>query len=255
VKVLLGAYHPARHPVAKLRRIYTFARNACPAELKLDRAIVSFTFDDFPRSCVENAAPILEAAGVRATFYACAGFEGRKNHFGELFTHEDIKRLRAAGHEIGCHTFGHIDCSRERTQTSIEQCEANANALRAALEGEAMTSFAYPYGETKPAFKRHVAERYLTARGIRGGVNHGRIDLSHLRSEALYGPDTYARANERIGQAVRTKGWLTFFTHDVCDTPSAWGTDTTIFQRVVEAAKAADVDILPMRDAARRVLR
>ncbi|HTM76826.1 MAG TPA: xylanase, partial [Devosia sp.] len=40
-----------------------------PFRLQLDRPVVSFSFDDFPLSAAEHAAPLLEAAGARGTFY------------------------------------------------------------------------------------------------------------------------------------------------------------------------------------------
>src|ERR1700761_4440439 len=71
------------------------------------RAIVSFTFDDFPRSAVSNGARILESYGARGTFYAAGSYCGKTIDGIVQYSKEDLLRLVRDGHEIGCHTFHH----------------------------------------------------------------------------------------------------------------------------------------------------
>ncbi len=52
--------------------------------------IVSFTFDDFPRSAYTVGGAILEEFGARGTYYATAGLMNRSNELGELFVRDDV---------------------------------------------------------------------------------------------------------------------------------------------------------------------
>jgi hypothetical protein len=69
--------------------------------------LVSFTFDDVPASACREGAAILEAHGVRATYYVCAGGRGAASPCGRLASADDIAALASRGHEIGCHTYSH----------------------------------------------------------------------------------------------------------------------------------------------------
>ena len=103
-------YIPDLSLKGKIRRRLTrlSSRKPLPA---IDHKYVSFTFDDFPKSSAINGAKCLEDKGLRGTFYACTGQFDQSNHFGELCSSDDVKRVFAAGHEIGCHTQNHIDCA------------------------------------------------------------------------------------------------------------------------------------------------
>ena len=69
------------------------------------RAIVSFTFDDFPQSAVSNGARLLEEHGARGTFYLTGSHCGRVLDEAPQYGAKDLAALVQAGHEIGCHTF------------------------------------------------------------------------------------------------------------------------------------------------------
>ena len=47
--------------------------------------IVSFTFDDFPRSAYSVGGAMLEKFGARGTYYVTAGLMNVSNELGELF--------------------------------------------------------------------------------------------------------------------------------------------------------------------------
>jgi hypothetical protein len=47
--------------------------------------IVSFSFEDFPRSAAANGAAVLERFGVRGTYYAAMGLMNSSNELGEQF--------------------------------------------------------------------------------------------------------------------------------------------------------------------------
>ena len=63
--------------------------------------IVSFTFDDFPRSALHVGGEILRARGFAGTYYASLGLVDRDSPVGRIFSVYDLKSLLAQGHELG----------------------------------------------------------------------------------------------------------------------------------------------------------
>ena len=81
------------------------------------RPLISFTFDDFPRSALLAGGAILNRAGLSGTYYASLGLMGKKTPSGQIFVADDLKTLFEQGHELGCHTFSH--CDSWETETSV----------------------------------------------------------------------------------------------------------------------------------------
>lgn len=249
---MTAAYAPARDPIAKLNRRLTQWRAARPAFLRFAQPILSITFDDFPKTAATNGAPILEAHGARGTFYASAGLSGIDAPCGVGFDAIDARRLAAAGHEIGCHTYGHQDCAKLDQYDALSDLAKNRDALKAMGLNEPAISLAYPYGETTSALKEALPARYSNARGILPGLNVGRADLAQLRSHALFGAEWTTRVHVALQSAAKKNAWLIGFTHDVSDAPSPWGTYAADLDHLLGAAKALGFAILPVRNALAR---
>jgi hypothetical protein len=58
---------------------------------------------------------------------------------------------------------------------------------------------------------------------------------------------------EQIEEAVRRRGWLHFFTHDVSEIPSLYGCTPEHLDIVVQAAVAAGCDVVTVGEAYRRL--
>src|SRR5262245_58876391 len=78
--------------------------------------LISFTFDDFPRSALMAGGTILNRFGLAGTYYASLGLAGKQEPSGQIFFHEDLTQLFERGHELGCHTFSHCDSWDTQTQ-------------------------------------------------------------------------------------------------------------------------------------------
>src|SRR5260370_149159 len=78
-----------------------------PAVVRAEVPIISFTFDDFPRSAFLEAGSILRRYGILGTYYVSLGLMGQQSHLGPMFQAEDLKELARLRHALGCHTFGH----------------------------------------------------------------------------------------------------------------------------------------------------
>ena len=241
--------------VTRLTRSLAHRAPINPVKSQLSRAVASLSFDDIPVSAATVGAPILEAAGVRGTFYVCGGhaggaFEGRKQA-----GLEHLRALRAAGHEIACHTYAHPDVTRLPVAALDEDIARNAAFLRDALGDERFASFAYPDGAVSIETKIACSRRFLTCRGVYRGVNAGVIDFSDLKAIGVEARQhDMGRVAEHIAEAKAKTGWLIFFTHDVSDDPTPYGCRPQDLKDVIAALQAADIEILPVKAAAARAL-
>src|SRR6185437_4505492 len=68
-----------------------------PAKVNWPGGVVSFTFDDFPRSAWVSGGAILEQYDRRGTYYAALGMAGTENHLGPMFTPDDLRQAHAHG--------------------------------------------------------------------------------------------------------------------------------------------------------------
>lgn len=247
-------YIPASGAVGKLRRIAARTLAVTPMRIALHRTIVSFTFDDFPKSAAEAGAAILEARGWRGTYFASGRFAGGETHLGAMFDAGDLSRLHAAGHEIACHTFGHGDSASLGAAATASDCTRNRAVLSAAGHDAPLETFAFPYGEASPGTKRALMTTYRALRGVRPGVNRGRADRALLKAVALDGGAAgLDQALDWIEDAAIKPGWLIFYGHDVRDRPGEWGCTPEFLQTVCDAVKGAGFEVRTMRDALDRI--
>lgn len=237
-------YQPDRSLPAKLRRRLTKWQTA----KKLDpmaASIVTFSFDDFPKSAADTGAEIMDMYGAPAIYYACSGLAGGCTLTGEQYTDEDLIPLIQAGHEIGSHTHTHLDCARAPIEHVLGDIDRNLSELKQMGVTDSIQHFAYPYGETSLALKKKLTGRFTTCRGILPGYNTRSGDAMQLSAMELTPDDaTTARAIDAIETARRKPGWLHIFTHDVSNSPSPFGTRPASLKAVLEAARVADLQIL-----------
>lgn len=218
--------------------------------------VVSITFDDCPRSAVTVGAAILEAHGARGTFFVSGGLASRQWDNSAQFEPDDIARLAAAGHEIGCHTFSHPDCAdidRERLERELR---LNRDWLAGVAPGLPLQSFAYPYGSVGLTAKAVAQSRFSVCRGIEPGVNHGSADLGLLKAVAI--PPTATNGDwikPWLAEAAATRGWLVLFTHDVSGTPSPFGCSPQALAETLAVIRRAGIAIQPVAEAVRTVAR
>jgi peptidoglycan/xylan/chitin deacetylase (PgdA/CDA1 family) len=217
------------------------------------RGVVSFTFDDIPETAAGAGAKILEASGVQGTFYVAGGLISGEAGGGYATT-DDLRRLAAYGHELGCHTYSHVKASTLGAARLAEECDRNQAFVREALGDVRLTSFGYPFGAVSPPSKFRLQSRFASCRGTGAGLNAGLVDLGLLRAERLYaGRTSEARVRSLIDAARYRSAWLIFYTHDVSPSPSEWGATPDQLRRAVEMAQEASLEILPVRAALARL--
>ena len=224
-----------------------------PAKVNWPGGVVSFTFDDFPRSGWVNGGAILEEYDRRGTYYAALGMAGTENHLGPMFTLDDLREAHAHGHEIASHTFSHRDCRQASAAEIAVEIDRNAAALAQALDGAPVPNFAYPFGGVSIAAKSALSRRFASCRGTGRGLNHGTADLADLLSTSIY-DHTFERDRlcQLIDDAHAVGGWLIFYTHDVAEAPSPFGCTPAQLRSIVAYA-TANTTVLPVRDVVARL--
>lgn len=235
--------------VSALQRRLTRLRARKLVNCAHGRRVVSFSFDDFPRSAAKTGAEIVEKFGWRATYYTSAGFENTSNHMGALFTATDVAKLVAKGHEIGCHTENHIDCSLNAPVVLAREIRRNQMRLRA-FGAPTPRSFAYPFGEASPKNKTLLGQYYACSRGVHAGINRRNADAHQLRAVPIEGhiEDKHIPLSY-LDSLAKDPGWLIFYMHDIDPTPGQWGCTPKLLETICEATQAAGFEVLTITDA------
>lgn len=211
--------------------------------------MISFCFDDFPRTAYTAGGSILKSFGVHGTYYASWGLMNSTSELGDQFTRGDVDSLLSDGHELGSHTFSHVSC-RNTSMTIFEQDAIKGRQIIFDMTGQDATNFAYPYGHVSISSKDKIGSNMRSCRGIYGGLNEPMVDLNLLRANSLYGDvDQYSKAEVLVLENIRKQGWLIFYTHDVRSNPSPFGCTPALFDRVVSLAKREKCQITSVSES------
>jgi len=216
--------------------------------------LISFTFDDFPRSALLTGGAILKRYGCRGTYYASLGLMGKQAATGPIFLPEDLEELLAQGHELGCHTFGHHDSWKTNSSIFENSLAENQRALHSLLPGTMFKTMSYPYNPPRPATKRRAGRHFEACRGGGQTLNMQSADLNYLSAFFLEKSRSNAAAvRALIDRNHAARGWLILATHDVCDSPTPFGCTPSFFEEIVRYAVESGAKILPVSEALREL--
>jgi peptidoglycan/xylan/chitin deacetylase (PgdA/CDA1 family) len=210
----------------------------------VNQGFVSLTFDDGYYSAYSKGIPILDAAGIKSTFYIITTSVG--DTVDGYVTQSQIQAMYKNLHEIGNHTRTHPLLSTvSPTQLSSETTGAQQD-LQA--WGYKSTTFAYPYDDYGGSSTSAVVAA-VKASGVRGardsdygGYNNSStfpLLLDSMPSEYDLGTDNVATVTGWIQQAVANKMWVIILWHRVDETdpntgaPNPISVPSTVIQGVV----------------------
>lgn len=170
--------------------------------------MVSLTFDDGFESAYKIALPILDKAGLKASWYIVTKYLGHPSYM----TADEVKALAADGQEVGSHTRNHKHLP---TLTDAEQHDQIAESLPdfAAL-GIHPTTLAYPFGEFN---EESVSE--ARAVGFKGArtvdVGRDNTDPFKLAGYPMHNTTLIGEVKAAIDAAQRNGTWLILVFHRV----------------------------------------
>jgi peptidoglycan/xylan/chitin deacetylase (PgdA/CDA1 family) len=224
-------------------------------KLAADRPVISFTFDDFPRSALVEGGAILARQGVRGTYFSSLDLLGRPSVSGPIASREDLRDLLRDGHELGCHTFEHLDGRHSSVEEFERSIQANRVALDQYVPGASFPVFAYPLEGPVLDIKRAVGRHFVGCRWGGQSFNSGTIDLNLLKAYFIDWKtrDHLQEVQAIIEQNASARGWLIFATHDVTENPSDYGCTPGCFDDVVRMSIDSGACVLPMMRACQKL--
>lgn len=167
----------------------------------------------------------------------------------------DVDNLISDGHQIGNHTFNHLDAFKVSDSFYENSIEKNIEEMNKLFPSYIMKTFAYPFGSLTPSKKKIVKKYYKIARGIEGGFNNHFIDLLLLKSYFLSG-EKYKlnHYTDIIDDAIKKRHWVIFFTHEVQKNPSKFGCDEYLFDSLLKHCLSREINILSVEDVVKTYL-
>lgn len=113
---------------------------------------VALTFDDGPSSAyTPKVLDILRRHGARGTFFVLGNSARRCPSI--------VARAAAEGHEIGVHTWSHINMARSSTAKIDSEVSRTVDAIRS-ITGKTPAVMRPPYGATNASIVNHMYNNY-----------------------------------------------------------------------------------------------
>jgi peptidoglycan/xylan/chitin deacetylase (PgdA/CDA1 family) len=134
-----------------------------PQTLPLEDHEVVLTFDDGPWPATDSKIlPALAHECVRATFFLIG--KPASEH------PELVRKMAAAGHTIGYHTWAHRNLKYMKPEAAIAEIDKGISAVEMALHGTATTTpstpiFRFPYFEMSPETLENLERRGIAVFG------------------------------------------------------------------------------------------
>lgn len=194
----MARLHESGYRTLSLLEAVDFLRQKKPFP---DRSFV-ITFDDGYKTVYDEAFPVLQRYGMKATVFLTVGerekvesigrlssFNGRYN----MLTWHEIREMERSGIDFGSHTLTHPDLTR----LSFDRVEAEICDSKAILEnalGAPAECFAYPYGRYDNRSREIVRQHLACACSDRLGLITAdsdpyaleRVDAAYLRADRLF---------------------------------------------------------------------
>jgi peptidoglycan-N-acetylglucosamine deacetylase len=189
------------------------------------KCAVVITYDDAIDQHLDNAIPVLDSLGLKATFYLTAFSNSMQTRL------DDWKKLPAKGHELGNHTLYHpciggkgrewvkaeYDLNNYTVKRMIDETRM-ANLFLQALDEKIKRTFAFTCGDMKigdSSFINAMKNDFVAARAVRN-------EMHKINEVDLYNVDCYMVNNhsfeqmkEWIDKAIQTNSLLVILFHGV----------------------------------------
>lgn len=214
------------------------------------RAAVSLSFDDGRSSQVDAGLPVLDALGLKVTFYVVPE---------RIRARQTAWRAAArGGHEIGNHSLhhpctGNFGWSRDTAleNYSLPQMDLElerANAQIAEITGAQPTTFAYPCGQTfigrgaaTSSYVPLVSRRFAAGRLWLGETANDPafVDLSQVHGVSMDDRDLSA-LRAMLDRTMNERRWLVLAGHDIGEQPGPMTTRVSLLRDLAGYLSAAE---------------
>jgi sialate O-acetylesterase len=189
------------------------------------KCAVVLTYDDAINEHLDNAIPVLDSLGLKATFYITAFSASMQTRL------NDWKKLAGKGYELGNHTLYHpciggkgrewvkpeYDLSKYSVQRMVDETRMT-NVFLQALDGKAKRTFAFTCGDMKigdSSFINAMKNDFAAARAVRNQMHKiNEIDLYNVDCYMVNG-ETGTQLIEWAKKAMETNSLLVILFHGV----------------------------------------
>ena len=189
------------------------------------KCAVVITYDDAIDQHLDNAIPVLDSLGLKATFYLTAFSTSMQSRLA------DWKKLAVTGHELGNHTLYHpciggkgrewvkpeYDMNNYTVKRMVDETRMT-NLFLQALDGKTKRTFAFTCGDMKigdSSFIYAMKDDFVAARAVRAEMHKiNEIDLLNVDCYMVNG-ETSAQMIEWAKKAIETNSLLVILFHGV----------------------------------------
>lgn len=202
-----------------------------------DRAgALTYTFDDGLRDQFTHAAPMLDEAGFKGTFFVIPGRvspdvadaekrQGENRAWGTI-TWDELRDLSKRGHEIANHTWSHPNLTKLPPEEIAAQIDQAADAIAREI-GRPPLTLAYPFNADTPEIQALALKRHVAARDYQMGVG---------------GKTTVESFNAWADKQARDRTWGVAMFHGIVRGYAALS-DPEIFRSHLAHVKTRDADL------------
>lgn len=223
-----------------------------------DQGYVSLTFDDGWGSHYTTAKPILDAAGMKGSFFIVTdeATNADPNNINDEFAYMDYARileLQNAGHEVSAHTRTHTSLITLPVVQANEEILGSKNALTS--QGLApVDTFVYPYGEYNASVIQMVKNAgFIGARSVESGYNTQSTDRYVLKVQNILNTTSVAQIQDWIDTAKANKVWLVLVFHRIVPNPDQYDAMPQTLQGTVNYLQQQGVSVIPMREGVLKI--
>ncbi|MCX6319003.1 MAG: polysaccharide deacetylase family protein [Bacteroidetes bacterium] len=189
------------------------------------KAAVVITYDDAIDQHLDNAAPVLDSLGLKATFYVTGFSASMRARLKEW------KQLAVKGHELGNHTLYHpctggpgrewvkpdYDLNNYTIPRLLDEISAT-NLLLQSMDGKTKRTFAFTCGDTRvkdSSFVSLIKQDFTALRGVRGQMHTiGQVDLQDVDCYVV-NHHTADQMIAWVNEAVKNNSLLVVLFHGV----------------------------------------
>ena len=217
-----------------MKRLYLFivvslcvqcANSQSTPAWKGKKCAVVLTYDDAINEHLDNAVPLLDSLGLKATFYITGFSPSLQKRLNEW------KKLADKGYELGNHTLYHpciggagrewvsreYDLSNYTLKRIVDETRMT-NLFLQALDGKTNRTFAFTCGDMKvndTAFMDLLKSDFVAARAVRNQLHTiGEIDLYNIDCYVVNG-ESASQMEQWVQQAMDKNALLVILFHGV----------------------------------------
>ncbi len=210
-------------PLSLLLSLSIYAQTNLPWQGK--KCAVVLTYDDAIDQQLDNAVPVLDSLGLKATFYITAFSSSMQSRMSEW------RKLAGNGHELGNHTLFHpcfggpdriwVKPENDLRNYTVERMVNETrmtNIFLQSLDGKTRRTFAYTCGDMKigdSSFINGMKKDFVAARAVRNEMHKiNEIDLYNVDCFVVNG-ESSAQLIEWAKKAMETNSLLVILFHGV----------------------------------------